>query len=544
MSTDLDSTGPGTSYGAAALVVWEPPGPATADAALMAARRLAAAVGPSVACIGFEITPRFAGQIGDLVGIGLTHGVRFAPIVRADHALPDSGRPAPEIVTALRLLASADRLARFRGAVPLLVANSPNAASRVVGERIATAWFDPGQPIRLIWCRSSPRSAPAPTEHAETVEWPPFDDVLAGSTPAEWSVPYDLLVADLARRTEANSAAMPSVIWSAERTAQIREGLAQLTRFSDLKHLHALDAAARFTHNRRQSCAPYWVLRAAFNPDDPEQVARLEQLARQLSQKRAASVSLPGVATPIALPPHRSRTAVVVHVFYPDLWPELALQLQSVPRPFDVYVSCPHRLVPALRPQILDEFPFATVFGVQNLGRDVLPFLHWLRATASCGYEYVLKLHTKKSAHLSYLGETPLGSGDSWRRKTIAELIGCGARILSAFDTIPGIGMVAAAGTRYDQVAWQCATRELHETLLARLGARTAIQGTFAAGTMFWARMSALTRLTRLTDAEMDFERESWQVDGTLHHAYERAFPLVVADAGFHVIDTALLPSA
>jgi hypothetical protein len=155
----------------------------------MAARRLAAAVGPSVACIGFEITPRFAGQIGDLVGIGLTHGVRFAPIVRADHALPDSGRPAPEIVPALRLLASADRLARFRGAVPLLVANSPNAASRVVGERIATAWFDPGQPIRLIWCRSSPRSAPAPTEHAETVEWPPFDDVLAGSTPAEWSVP-------------------------------------------------------------------------------------------------------------------------------------------------------------------------------------------------------------------------------------------------------------------------------------------------------------------------------------------------------------------
>jgi lipopolysaccharide biosynthesis protein len=41
----------------------------------------------------------------------------------------------------------------------------------------------------------------------------------------------------------------------------------------------------------------------------------------------------------------------------------------------------------------------------------------------------------------------------------------------------------------------------------------------------------------------LDFEREAGQVDGTLHHAYERLVALVAGSLGFRVTDSAALLS-
>ena len=48
----------------------------------------------------------------------------------------------------------------------------------------------------------------------------------------------------------------------------------------------------------------------------------------------------------------------------------------------------------------------------------------------------------------------------------------------------------------------------------------------FVAGTMFYARVSALQPLLNLSIDEDEFEQEAGQVDGTLAHAIERTFSI------------------
>ncbi|WP_241151585.1 rhamnan synthesis F family protein, partial [Pseudomonas viridiflava] len=57
--------------------------------------------------------------------------------------------------------------------------------------------------------------------------------------------------------------------------------------------------------------------------------------------------------------------------------------------------------------------------GFDNLGRDVLPFLHLARIVAKDGYPIILKLHTKKSKHRE--------DGDKWRNELVDKLVGHGS---------------------------------------------------------------------------------------------------------------------
>src|SRR4029077_9350574 len=65
-----------------------------------------------------------------------------------------------------------------------------------------------------------------------------------------------------------------------------------------------------------------------------------------------------------------ARTAVVVHVYYPDVWPLIRARLQQLTHiPFDLFVSV------ALQHQFLGEtitedFKKATVLMIPNRGRD------------------------------------------------------------------------------------------------------------------------------------------------------------------------------
>ncbi len=242
-----------------------------------------------------------------------------------------------------------------------------------------------------------------------------------------------------------------------------------------------------------------------------------------------------------------ARIAVVLHLYYPELWEEIAATLACLPERFDLFVSCPYRVASAMRVRIHRQFPDATVFGVHNLGRDVLPFLLWLRSANAMPYTYVLKLHGKKSVHIVDNTEAPISGGEEWRRRALAGLVGSKERagaILKAMDQRPATGLVAPEGLLYDQVTWVCGTSDLMATALARLDQEQRVSGRFPAGTMFWARMSALAPLTMLPDSALDFEREAGQVDGTLHHAYERVLALVTRDTGYETTDTGALLSA
>jgi lipopolysaccharide biosynthesis protein len=239
-----------------------------------------------------------------------------------------------------------------------------------------------------------------------------------------------------------------------------------------------------------------------------------------------------------------ARIAVVLHLYYPELWEEFAAAIRLIGEPCDVYVSCPLRARVAVTRMVRARFPSAQVAGVHNVGRDVLPFLAWLATPGIDRYAYVLKLHSKKSVHIVDPALTPAGGGEAWRRRSLEGLLPDARRIailLDALDARTDVGIVAPAGLLYDQIQWRCATGDLMATLCRRIGIPGTVSGGFPAGTMFWARVSAFAPLMRLSQAALEFDREAAQTDGTLHHAYERLFSLVAAAEGYRTVDSAEL---
>lgn len=96
------------------------------------------------------------------------------------------------------------------------------------------------------------------------------------------------------------------------------------------------------------------------------------------------------------------RLLVIVHIYYEDLWPELAEALASLPRPFDLRVTCV-RDAEGIFSKVHESFPQALVEQVENRGFDIGPFFHVLNAVRLEDYDAVVKLHTKRDIPPHYV---------------------------------------------------------------------------------------------------------------------------------------------
>jgi len=232
----------------------------------------------------------------------------------------------------------------------------------------------------------------------------------------------------------------------------------------------------------------------------------------------------------------------VIHLYYPDIWPEFNAAIDAIPEAADVYISTPAMIADAVRARVNRDRPEAVVFGVRNIGRDVLPFLHVLRSVGTERYEYVLKLHSKKSLHLEDADAAAqfIVRGEDWRHRAIMELAGSREQVsslLGLMDADESTGLLAPSNQLLDQHAWLCGTGDLQATL--RTGLRLRVEAdVFPAGTMFWLRPAAITALVKADPGLLDFEREAGDVDCTLHHAIERVIAHCVASAGYRIRDT------
>ena len=59
----------------------------------------------------------------------------------------------------------------------------------------------------------------------------------------------------------------------------------------------------------------------------------------------------------------------------------------------------------------------------------------------------------------------------------------------------------------------------------------------FVAGSMFWFKPSAFSPITQLEISQDDFGPEKGQVDGTLAHAFERFFGLLMLQTGYRIVE-------
>lgn len=229
------------------------------------------------------------------------------------------------------------------------------------------------------------------------------------------------------------------------------------------------------------------------------------------------------------------KVAAIVHVFYSEMWPELAACIRNVGVCDLVVTYVDEDAVKAAR----RDFPAARFLRCENRGYDVWPFLCALKALDLSAYDLLVKLHTKRDIardHPFAMGGTCL-NGSAWRDQLLGfvKTPEAWAETRARFGD-PRVGMVAGRrvvfGRKEGGKRWHDeAVRELNEKFA--LSARR--DGLFVGGTMFAVRASLLRPF-----ADFPFTAETFAASGghestTYAHLMERMLGLAVGAQGLRI---------
>ena len=239
-------------------------------------------------------------------------------------------------------------------------------------------------------------------------------------------------------------------------------------------------------------------------------------------------VIVAGDSEAIDLPDNR-RVALHIHAYYPELLSEIVKRLSHNRIAPDLFISICRKEHHSL---VADQFSnyqgsVVDIRLVPNLGRDIGPLLTAFGEQLLANYDFVGHIHTKKSADVK-----DADMGKEWYRFLLENLLGGKAggmadTIMSTMNSETSIGMVFPDDPNV--VSWG-GNRAFAERLSEKVGLKNLPRYfVFPVGTMFWARASALAPLINLKLDWPDYPIEPLPYDGTLLHAIERLFPLVLS---------------
>jgi lipopolysaccharide biosynthesis protein len=97
-------------------------------------------------------------------------------------------------------------------------------------------------------------------------------------------------------------------------------------------------------------------------------------------------------------PVKKHATAVVLHLYYTELFSEVQSYLDHLDDAFDLFLSI-NEDQSAYTENIRAKYPDASILIIPNRGRDLAPFLEFLKIIVPLEYETLLKVHTKKTLH-------------------------------------------------------------------------------------------------------------------------------------------------
>ncbi|WP_297574237.1 rhamnan synthesis F family protein [uncultured Deefgea sp.] len=229
------------------------------------------------------------------------------------------------------------------------------------------------------------------------------------------------------------------------------------------------------------------------------------------------------------------RIAVVLHLFYLDQWEDISDLLKNIPNGFDLIVTTTPENQGRVSDFLTHSYPAAKLYITENRGRDIGPLVTLLQHENLGEYDFVCKLHTKKSLHLDP------EFVQKWRNEVLNSLLPSQDGVKAIFDLFnsrPEVGIVAGAGGLLYAHYSPGGNINLLRELAARLGFNLdEMAYEFPGGSMFWCRGRVFDSLRALNVFVDDFEPELGQTDGTLAHAIERLFPLVAYHQGLLTVD-------
>jgi len=233
----------------------------------------------------------------------------------------------------------------------------------------------------------------------------------------------------------------------------------------------------------------------------------------------------------------------VVHIFYPDLIPEIYATLKHIVEPFDLIATTPHEDAVADIFSAFSPLPAGMAVAVsENRGRDVGPFIAVHRNRMLEQYDAVLKLHSKKSLY-------DPARGAAWRQDMYRQLCG-DSKITRRCIALLRDGQIGVIGPHGYHIGasndwyWGSNRNTVHRLLQSQSAEplhKRDLRLSFFAGTMFWFAPSALAGLHGIPDELLEFEPENGQLDGTMAHALERVFGLLPSITGYRL--ASLTPS-
>jgi lipopolysaccharide biosynthesis protein len=227
--------------------------------------------------------------------------------------------------------------------------------------------------------------------------------------------------------------------------------------------------------------------------------------------------------------------AVVVHAYYPDLLGEI-IEAAGDARDLPWFVTtAPSELLLEQCREILDGAGIShQVRPAVNRGRDIWPFLQLLPELSMLGVTRFIKVHTKRSPHRI--------DGDRWRRDLLIDTFSLWERDRWDRAEAPGDdrpGMLIPKRHAISLLANMGHNAALLSAVQQRAGTHLGIRGDhqFAGGSMFLGSVDVFAGLAaRLAIWPDDFPAERGQIDGTLAHALERSWMLLLEADGCSVV--------
>ena len=234
------------------------------------------------------------------------------------------------------------------------------------------------------------------------------------------------------------------------------------------------------------------------------------------------------------------RIALVMHLYYMDLLEETLHYAASMPENADIYIfTCSQEKAEKISSKFSALPNHKKIQTTLNRGRDVGSFLVET-ADLQGKYDLICFYHDKKSGHVR-----PHSAGASFAFKT-AECVLCTKKyvqnVIRLFEKEPFLGMVSGPtpnhGVFIDQLGneWGANyvhTRKLAEELKIKVPMAEDHWPAIGLGDVFWYRTRAMEPMFRKKWKYEDFPEEPVDVDGTILHAIERAYPFAVQEAGY-----------
>ena len=237
------------------------------------------------------------------------------------------------------------------------------------------------------------------------------------------------------------------------------------------------------------------------------------------------------------------KVCVILHLYYIDLWDEFRSLLSNIHYNTDIYINLVDESMYRLnlvnfKNRVENEHKNCKVFINDNVGLDIggslLIFDYILKEEKE--YDYILKLHSKKSIHGGRINST---KGEEWRNELLYPILGSYKivnNIIDLFTENPIIGMIGAKKWLYDKHNNIYHDSNMLNEYIKKFNLKTTMDEIeYIGGTMFWVRFDIfkdfftkndITRIIRT------FERNSFTDNKKLKwtHAFERVFGMIVTE--------------